>query len=178
MGLREEIENAVAIKHKIDPHHKGVHRVELNERHPNPHVQPESTEQSRKDYTIRAVVEDFHARAEARARRRLEEEPVDIAEHKAFITTPSKVASGGVRIHKCAYDSRGAVEVMASADDFAYDLPIYIVNPPLLVADPAGDVEMVVGQDELGNPITETYREDPTQAMIEILADLRQEGGA
>lgn len=134
----------------------------------------------RSEVLARAVVESFHAQVGKRPMRPVDtkfvftsrsQEPMDL-------NAPTLMESNGVAIKKCALEERGIVEVVCTAEDFAFDNPIYIVNPPLLVEDPNGTIERVVGEDELGNPITQRYREDPTQAMIDILADLKNEGGA
>lgn len=45
--------------------------------------------------------------------------------------------------------------------------PWYIVNPPLLVPDPAGDVALSDGDGNMRR-----YREDPAAALIEIVRDM------
>jgi hypothetical protein len=49
-----------------------------------------------------------------------------------------------------------------------FDNPWRIVNPPLLVADPAGDVELV-GLDADGNEERRRYREDPLAVLVGLM---------
>ena len=46
--------------------------------------------------------------------------------------------------------------------------PWRIVNPPLLVPDPAGDVE-IPSQDIDGNPQVERFREDPLAVLVDLM---------
>lgn len=50
------------------------------------------------------------------------------------------------------------------------DDEIRVVNPPTLVPDPEGDVVIVAGEDDEGNPFERRYRHDPEAALVEVLA--------
>lgn len=55
------------------------------------------------------------------------------------------------------------------------DDEVRIVNPPTLVPDPEGDVVLVVGEDDEGNPVERRYRHDPEGALVEVLAQLAEQ---
>lgn len=131
---------------------------------------------NRAKYLAKAMVEDFHAKRENRSRRPLDSEPAQKSKANAPPNAkgPALMDLDGIAIKRCALDERGIVEVVCESPDFTFDNPVYIVNPPLLVEDENGDIERVVGEDELGNPIVQHFREDPTQAMIDLLADLKE----
>ena len=50
------------------------------------------------------------------------------------------------------------------------DEDVRIVNPPVLVPDPEGDIVRIVGEDEHGDPIERRYRHDTDAALAEVLA--------
>lgn len=156
MGLREDIE------------------AHVDSKRPAP---KEELSKTRSEYGARAVVEAFYAGLEGRAMRPLDQEPASTTrantrpdtKAETLLTTPS-----GIEIKRCAVDDRGIVDVVCTAPDFGFDNPVYIVNPPLLVEDENGTIEQVVGEDELGNPIVRKYREDPVEAMVQVLTDLKE----
>lgn len=131
---------------------------------------------NRAKYLAKAMVEDFHAKRENRSRRPLDSEPAQ----KSKANTPPNVEGptlmelDGIAIKRCALDERGIVEVVCESPDFAFDNPVYLVNPRMLVEDSEGDIERVVGEDESG-PVIKRYREDPTQSVFNTLARLRSE---
>jgi len=121
------------------------------------------------EYKAKALVEIFHSNVENRNMRSLDNEPEYKAQGKSVVDTEVLLERKGVRIHTCAYDSRGIVEIMCTSDNFVYDLPIYIVNPPLLVEDNDGHISIVREE------TVRHYREDPIQAMVDLLVDLKNE---
>lgn len=80
--------------------------------------------------------------------------------------TDMKEIEGGVQI--MARARRGAHQV-GFGEDGSVDIEKFIIiNPPILVQDPNGDIQKVVSTDETHTK-TVFYREDPLQATIETL---------
>jgi len=180
MSLREDVEWFAHRDSGLGEHHLGPHRVKEDELHP-PRKDLERLSKERVRYKAKAVVEAFHAKASGRLMRSLDQEPSDItylSTTSVDLDVPTLLESRGVEIKKCAFDFRGIVEVHCVAKDFVYDNPVYLVNPPMLVEDKDGDVEGVDEDAESGDPIILRYKEDPTQAMFDILVELKDEGGA
>lgn len=174
MTLRDEIEALVERDNRMSAHHLGAGRVVPDQLHPV-REDVERLTKSRASYKARAVVESFHAQVEGRAMRPLDQV---VPGFRQSLAAP--LSRDGVTVSSVRLDPRQIVEVLCEAEDFEYDLPIFLVNPSLLVADPLGDVEVIVGEDGNGDPIVQRYREDPTQAMVDVLVRLRnrQVGGA
>lgn len=128
-----------------------------------------------RETTARSVVAAFRDRAEGKARRPGREDDIVARPptREPRIDVPTLLESHGVKVKSCELDNRGLVEVVCDADDFDFDNPIYIVNPPLLVPDDGGEVA-VVSEDEKGAPVTRRYREDPAEALLLLLADLKR----
>jgi hypothetical protein len=75
-----------------------------------------------------------------------------------------------VEIEQVSMDPRGIVEIRCSAMlgsmPFEISQPVYLVNPPLVVRDDAGDIEVTEGEEVV------RYREDPAAAAAELLLGL------
>lgn len=102
-----------------------------------------------------------------------------VAQHHAELTKlplPHKIALSGNRTviieNSRAVTGDDYLEIVISwtKDGAAqpFDNPWRIVNPPLLVSDPAGDVDLV-GVDVDGNEERTRYREDPLAVLTGLM---------
>lgn len=119
----------------------------------------------RRELLALGVVEAFRAKAEGRAPafESLPEDASPVAPGHAFTRNErfaGRTYEVQVTIDEVSYDRRGLVKVMCHGTvgdaRINYDLPIYIVDPPLRVED-------------------EEEEEDPVAALEYVLVDLAQE---
>lgn len=100
---------------------------------------------------------------------------------QAFANHPARNTSGVVSIRTRGADIRirhmqtrqladGNTCVEVYLDRAAGEPHWRIVNPPILVEDPRGPVELAEGHDDRGVARTRRYREDPVAAVAEAIA--------
>ncbi len=96
---------------------------------------------------------------------------------KGVLTLRPRGSDTDVVISRLDYgetDDVSYVDVYADGATVGGDPHFRIINPPMLVEDPTGDI-VVTGKSPNGKPMTRTFREDPLGAIAEAIAG---QGGA
>lgn len=123
---------------------------------------------------IRALIKDKSAneRATLKGRELAKLEFVDDVQRSRYKIKITKVEpiEGGVQVFARAWHNG---EQIGFGDDGTVDIERFrIINPPILVDDPRGDVVLTKNDPDTGEEVERRLREDPEEALLQALEDI------